>query len=243
MKIPACIFTYGGASLHLPWAVRGAIQAGLIPVVCQDAAAPLPGHVLGDLEAKRIEVRTTTFPRRGNLNGTDCAAGICHELATACERYGSLIAIKLDDDTVIVDPELFTSFPDAAVGLSWPQEGRHAAFGMAYSVPGTAAAQAALILSAQPLDPKAPEDLTVWAALEGLCERQLVPFDPRGGPFTALPLHADAHEAVARFDVITVGNPPSSGWSNRPRQLATEMRRLVMATGMFQEACKPAART
>jgi len=242
MRIPACIFTYGGASLHLPWAVRGALQAGLLPVVCQDAAAPLPGHVLGDLEAKGIEVRTTSFPRRGNLNGTDCAAGICHELAGACERHGSPIAIKLDDDTVIVDPALFTAFPEAAVGLSWPQEGRHAAFGMAYSVPGPAAAQAARILSARTIDPKAPEDLTVWAALEGLCERQLVPFDPRGGPFTALPIHGDAYEAVARFDVITVGNPPRAGWRNKPRQLATEMRRVVTAARLFQEACKPVAR-
>lgn len=237
MRIPACIFTYSGASLHLPWAVLGALQAGLIPVVCQDAADPLPGHVLGDLAAKGIEVRSTRFPRRGNLNGTDCAAGILHELAAACRRYGSRHAWKLDDDTVAVRPEVLSAPWDMAVGLSWPQAGREAAFGMAYAVPGYAAAHAAARLSTLPVDPKAPEDLTVWAALEGMCERLLKPFDPTGGPFTALPIHADAHEAVVRFDIITVGNPPPAGWRNRERQLATEMRRVVTAAKRWQSPC------
>jgi hypothetical protein len=241
MSIPACIFTYAGAALRLPWAVRGALQAGLIPIVCQDGAAPLPRHVLGWLEIKGIEIRTTAFPRRGNLNGTDCAAGICHELAGACERHGSTHAIKLDDDTVIVRAERFRTRPETAVGLSWPQEGRDAAFGMAYAVPGYAAAQAAEKLEAGPLDSNVPEDLTVWGALEGICPRWLHPFDPAGGPFTALPLGGDADEAVRRFDVVTVGNPPAGGWEQRDRQIAGEMRRMVAAAGRLQGACRPAA--
>ncbi len=228
--IPACIFTYGGAALRVPWAVRGARLAGLVPVVCQDAAAPLQPHVLGWLESKGIEIRTTAFPRRGNLNGTDCAAGIMGELATACIRHNSTHALKLDDDTVIVRLERFHATADTAVGLSWPQAGRNAAFGMAYSLPGHAAAAAAARLATLPLDTKAPEDLTVWAALEGVCERVLMPFDATGGPFTALPIHADADEAVKRFDVITVGNPPAAGWVDRDRQIAHELKRVVEAS-------------
>jgi hypothetical protein len=231
MKIPACIFTYAGAALRLPWAVRGALQAGLIPIVCQDGAAPLPRHVLGWLESKGIEIRTTAFPRRGNLNGTDCAAGICLELADACARHQSSHALKLDDDTVIVRPDRFLVPGDTAVGLSWPQEGREAAFGMAYAMPGCAAARAAEKLEAGPVEPDVPEDLTVWRALEGICSRWLHPFDPAGGPFTALPLGGDADEAVRRFDVVTVGNPPVDGWKDRDRQMAGEMRQVVEAAG------------
>lgn len=235
MKIPACIFTWSGAALRLPWAVRGALQAGLRPVVCQDGAAPLPPHVLGWLASERVEVRTTTFPRRGNLNGTDCAAGILGELATACIRHGSTHAIKLDDDTVIVRPGRLKADPLTAAGLSWPQKGRDAAFGMAYAVPGLAAASAAAFLESAALDAKAPEDLTVWAALEGLCHRTLHPFSMGSGPFTALPLGGNAVEAVERFDVVTVGNPPPGGWRNRDRQMAMEMRRLVEAFRMLAE--------
>lgn len=235
--IPACIFTYGGAALRLPWVVRGAVQAGLLPVVCQDAAAPLPPHVLGWLASERIEVRTTTFPRRGNLNGTDCAAGILGELATACIRYESPHAIKLDDDTVIVRPHRLHADADTAVGLSWPQADRHAAFGMAYAVPGYAAAAAAAVLSAQPLDPTAPEDLTVWSALEGICRRRLHPFNPVGGPFTALPIGGPYRAAVERFDVITVGNPTLAGSFDRDRQLAADMKRVVLAAGCLQRGC------
>jgi len=236
MKIPACIFTYGGAALRLPWAVRGAMQAGLIPVVCMDSAMPLPPHVLGWLASERVVFRATGFPRRGNLNGTDCAAGICQELADACARHGSTHALKLDDDTVIVRSERFMVPGDVAVGLSWPQAGRNAAFGMAYALPGYAAAHMAEDLRCRPLDTKAPEDLTVWAAAHGLCQRRLHAFDPDSGPFTALNLGGDADHAVRCFDVVTVGNPPSGGWKDRDRQMATEMKRVMQAAARLQGA-------
>lgn len=229
MRIPACIFTYSGAALRLPWAVRGALHARLIPIVCQDGAEPLPPQVLGWLESEGIEIRSTAFPRRGNLNGTDCAAGICLELAEACIRHQASHALKLDDDTVIVRTNRFRVPGDTAVGLSWPDRGAEAGSGMAYALPGYAAAHAAKELQELPLDPKAPEDLTVWAALHGLCSRQLHPFDPLGGPFTALPLGGDARQAVERWDVVTVGNPPEGGWQDRGRQTAEELRRVVEA--------------
>ncbi|QUE53062.1 hypothetical protein KBB96_09240 [Luteolibacter ambystomatis] len=121
MILPACIFTYAGGALVLPWTVRGALRAGLVPVVCEDAASPLPGHVRGWLMHEGIDLVTTTFPRRGNLNGTDCAAGICRTLAETALRYGATHVLKLDDDTVVMDRRVFTRHRHArAVGLTWP---------------------------------------------------------------------------------------------------------------------------
>jgi hypothetical protein len=212
-----------------------------VPVVCQDVTSPLPPHVLGWLAGEGVEVRTTHFPRRGNLNGTDCAAGICHELADACRRHGSSHAIKLDDDTVIVRREVFTGcFPSGAVGLTW-KDGRPGAYGLAYCLSRESAATAASLLEAAPLNAAAPEDLTVWHAAKQVGTWSEVPFQQACGGWSAFPAGADAAAAVKRFDVLTVGNCPSEGWYDRPRQMAAMMRRLVTAARQVQEDCKGAA--
>jgi hypothetical protein len=243
MRIPACIFTYSGAALRLPWAVRGALIAGFIPVVCQDAAAPLPGHVLGWLATHGIEVRTTTFPRNGNLNGIACAAGICRELEAACERYGSTNAIKLDDDTAVIDPKVFTNHLGfAAVGLTWHAGARPGAYGLAYCLRRDTAAQVASWLEAWPVpDEMAPEDLTIWwlAKRHGHCLDHA--FHPQAGPWSGLPLGADAWDGAVRFSVLTVGNEPPQGWRDRPRQMAVELRRVVEAAGRLHGRCRPAS--
>jgi hypothetical protein len=239
--IPACIFTYSGAALRLPWAVRGALLAGLVPVVCQDIADPLPPHVLGWLAGEGVEVRTTAFPRRGNLNGTDCAAGICRELARACNRHGSTHAIKLDDDTLIVRRQVFTQhLPSGAVGLTWTA-GRPGAYGLAYCLSRETAEAAAKHLEASELTTDAPEDLTVWHAAKQFGTWAEVPFQLTGGGWSAFPLGADPDEAVQRFDVLTVGNRPEGGWKDRPRQMAAMMKILVTAAADLQRACNAVA--
>ena len=236
MILPACIFTHSGAALRLPWAVRGALLAGLIPVVCQDGADPLPPQTLGWLEAQGVEVRTTTFTRRGNLNGTDCAAGIASELEAACVRYACSHAIKLDDDTIIVDPAIFTRhLLFDAVGLTHT-DGRPGAYGLAYMLSRRIACVIAAELETLPLDTRVPEDLTIWhqAKRHGLCHE--LPFDPGpiGGPWSAILPHHDAPDAVKRFAVLTVGNEPPRGWKDADRQRAGEMRRLVEAAERFK---------
>lgn len=227
--IPACIFTYAGGALVLPWTVRLAIRAGFVPVVCQDAAAPLPPHVLGRLRHDGVEVVNTTFPRRGNLNGTDCAAGICRTLAEAAERHGSRHALKLDDDTAVIDPRVFTRHRHArAVGLTWPA-GRPGAYGMAYLLRADVARAVAASLVRGAFRPDAPEDITIWETAKRLgpvVERR---FRARKGPFSALPLHASAEEAARRFDVLNVGTPPATGWGNRPAQIEQGLRRVAEA--------------
>ncbi|MGC4017482.1 MAG: hypothetical protein QM755_23655 [Luteolibacter sp.] len=226
MKLPACIFTYAGGALIIPYTVRLARCAGMIPIVCEDAAAPLPGNVRGWLASEGVELIATTFPRRGNLNGTDCAAGICRTLAATARRHGTTHAMKLDDDTVVVDARVFTRHRHArAVGLTWPG-GRPGAYGMAYMLRADVAEKAAARLERGTFRPTAPEDITVWetvARCGPVIERR---FRARRGPFSALPLGAPIDR---RFDVLNMGTPPPGGWRNRPVQMVTEMKRVFPA--------------
>ncbi len=243
--IPVCIFTHSGAALRLPWAVRGVLVVGLIPVVCQDGGDPLPPHVLGWLASEGVEVRTTNFPRRGNLNGIECAAGICRELEAACIRHGSSHAIKLDDDTLIGDPQVFLNWLQfAAIGLTWSEGSRPGAYGLAYCLSRQTAAQVAASLEAWPeIDETAPEDLTIWWLAKhcGPCLDQ--PFATRSGAWSAMPHGSDAQDALARFSVLTVGNVPAGGWKDRDRQIAGELRRLVEHLAQRRQRGRNARRT
>jgi len=226
MKLPACIFTYSGGALVLPHTVRLARRAGLIPVVCEDAASPLPPQVRGWLAHEGVELIATTFPRRGNLNGTDCAAGICRTLAKTARRHVATHALKLDDDTVVVDARVFTRHRHArAVGLTW-RDGRPGAFGMAYLLRADVAEVAARKLEEMPLRMNAPEDITIWERVKRdgpVVERR---FRPQHGPFSAVPRGADVVEGARRFDVLNFGSPPRQGWGNRQVEIAVEMGRM-----------------
>jgi len=225
---PAVSFTHRGGALRLRWWVEGVRRAGFIPVVCDDAADPLPGWARGWLHAQGVEYRVTDFPRRGNLNGTDCAAAIAAELAAACERHEASHALKVDDDTVIVRPELFTAHAAAgAIGLTWEEGPRAGAYGMAYGLEKEAARAASRILTGGPFDPHAPEDLAVWSTVKKIAPVVEHRFRPDEGPFTALPAGACVTDAVRRFGVITVGNPPPGGWRDRDRETAGRMREMV----------------
>lgn len=224
--LPACIFTYAGGALVLPHTVRLARRAGLIPVVCEDEASPLPPYVRGWLAHEGVELIRTSFPRRGNLNGTDCAAGICRTLAETARRYGATHALKLDDDTAVVDARIFTRHRHArAVGLTWPG-GRPGAFGMAYLLRVDVAEQAALKLEAMPLRMHAPEDITIWELVKRMGRVVERRFRPQHGPFSAVPRGADLEDGARRFDVLNFGTPPRQGWRNRQAEIAAEMGRM-----------------
>ena len=233
MSWPAVTFTHSGGEHRIRWWAEGIRQAGLIPVVCDDARDPLPGTARGWLHAAGVEYRQTRWDRRGNLNGTDVAAGICRELAAAAERHAAPYALKVDDDTAICDPEIFTCAEQAgAVGLTWTAGGRSEAFGMAYALRADVAAGAAEALALLPLDATAPEDLTVWraaVALSGPAGVMRWDFDPEAGPFSALPANADVCDAVRRFAVLTVGNPPAGGWKDRSRETSARLLHVLRA--------------
>lgn len=234
MSWPAVTFTYSGGAQLVPWWVRGVRQAGFVPVVCHDGNDPLPGNVLGWLAAEGVEVLKSTWPRRGNLRGTDTAARICRELAAVAARHNALYVLKVDDDTCIVDREVFTCVEQAAaVGLLWPGDRRGGAYGMAYALRADTAAEIAEHLIRLPIDTDAPEDLTIWAAARALAGPAGVmawEFDIEEGPFAAIPAGACARDAVARYGVITVGNVPLGGWIDRPSQTAEALKRVVCAS-------------
>jgi hypothetical protein len=104
---PVVIFAYQGDAIPVVLAARSAVAAGCVPVIVDDAAHPLPGHVRGTLWALGAEYQADPMPRRGNLNGTDVAAWIAGKLADAALRHGSWHAIKLDADTLLVDAGRF----------------------------------------------------------------------------------------------------------------------------------------
>jgi hypothetical protein len=234
MSLPAVTFTHSGGAARIRWWVEGVRLAGLIPVVAQDRADPLPGTVLGWLHAAEVPVVGTTFPRRGNLNGTDCAIGICETLAAVARLHRSRHVLKLDDDTVVVDPELFTGVEDAAaVGLTWAGDPRcrgGSTYGMAYALRVDVALAVAACLRRLPFDAAAPEDMTIWSAGKALAGPAGVieyEFDIEAGPFAALPWGSCVRDAVERYGVITVGNPPPGGWKDRPIQTAEPLRQVV----------------
>jgi hypothetical protein len=230
--LPAVIFTYGGDAPALPWCVLGARQAGLLPVVAEDAAAPLPAHTRGWMARRGVRLWATTFPRRGNLNGTECAAGICRTLAAAAGYYGTEFCLKLDTDTMVVRRSVFEGDEDAAmVALTCPDD-RPGAYGMAYRLSAAAALEIAGRLGSGAVDPGAPEDVTVWRAAGAVGRVAERLFASDSGPFSGLPWDADAGGFAARFDVLTVGNPPGQGWVDRALQTAERLRCMAAAIAL-----------
>jgi hypothetical protein len=220
---PVCIFTYRGDELPLRECVRSVLAARLCPVVCDDSADPLPEWILGWLDSVGAEYLTTLFPRRGNLNGTDCAAGIARTMAAAAKRYGMPSALKLDADTILIDP---TPFLAGNVGACSTTQARRDAFGACYALRRETAENIARELEFQPIDETAPEDLTVWQTARDLGEAlTLHDCKPDSGLFAAVPISSSPEDCM-RFASLTFGNEPTQGWQNRPLQIAQEMRRF-----------------
>ena len=220
---PVCIFTYRGDELPLRECVQSVLSARLCPVVCDDAADPLPEWILGWLDSVGAEYLTTFFQRRGNLNGTDCAAGIARTMEAAARRYGTPSAIKLDADSIIIDP---TPFLEGNVGACSTTQNRRDAFGACYALRRETAAAIARELEFRPLDETAPEDLTIWQTARELGEPlKLHDFDPECGLFACVPIGSSPDDCL-RFASLTFGNEPPEGWTNRPLQIAQEMRRF-----------------
>ena len=221
--IPVCIFTYAGDSLPIRECVRSVIACGLFPVVCDDATNPLPRPTVAMLEDHGAEYIQTAFQRRGNLNGTDTAAGIARTLYDAARRYGTPSAIKLDSDTILIDP---MPFLDGNVGVCSTVQNRRAAFGCCYSLTALTALEVAKDLEFGAFDPTAPEDLTIWDAVAATNHPQILhDFNPDGGVFCSVPMHSDPIDCT-RFAALTFGNLPEDGWTDRPFQVFSEMKRF-----------------
>jgi hypothetical protein len=224
--IAVCIFTFSRDAMPLRECIRSVLLADCIPVICDDAGNPLPGWMRGWLDHHGIDYRQTEWPRRGNLHGTDVAAGICDEMADAAERHGTGNAMKLDSDTILIEPAWFAGNTCFTSILQLQRD----AYGCSYALETSAARKVAKHLRQthpQP-NPKAPEDLTIWRTMAQLGIPHFVhEFDPDEGPFCAAPVGADPSDNCRRFGAITFGNEPEGGWTDRPLQTASEMRRFV----------------
>lgn len=221
--IPVCIFTYSGDTLPLRECVRSVLAASLFPVICDDANSPLERNEIATLEETGAEYITTPFRRRGNLNGTDTAAGIARTLHNAARRYGTASAMKLDSDTIIIDPSRFIF---GNVGVCSSIEARRASFGCVYALAAETARAVARDLEFGHLDEDAPEDLAIWDSVARLGhERTMHDFDASAGAFSAVPIGSDPCDC-GRFAALTFGNEPPHGWRDRAIQVFREMKRF-----------------
>jgi hypothetical protein len=220
--IPACIFTYSADSLPLRECVRGAKIAGLLPVVIDDAKHPMGHAVWSWVESQGGLYFQSDFNRRGNLNGTECAAGIAKCLYEAMRLTHTAHAFKLDSDTII---QRVDSFQGISTGVCSTTMNRREAFGCCYSLTRDAARRVRDDLAAMN-DPHGPEDVLIWRSIKRLSIRhKLHDFNPSGGAFSAVPKTFDPVDCT-RFDVLTFGNPPADGWKDRALEITLAMRRL-----------------
>ena len=220
--IPACIFTYSGDALPLRECVRGAKIAGLLPVVIDDSHSPMGRTVWTWIESQGGLYFQSDFNRRGNLNGTECAAGIAKCLYEAMRLTHTAQAFKLDTDTII---QRYDRFQGISSGIYSTTLHRREAFGCAYTLTRDAARRVRDNLSRMD-DPSAPEDQLIWQSIKRLNIRhKLHDFCPTGGAFSAVPPSFDPIDC-AKFDVLTFGNRPASGWRDRAMQITLAMRKL-----------------
>jgi len=220
--IPACIFSYSGDALPLRECVRGAKLAGLLPVVCDDANAPIGRSQAAWIIANGGLYYQTEFERNGNLNGTKCAAGIARSLHAVMVETRARIAFKLDADTIILHPETFLG---SSTGVCSTTMHRREAFGCCYTLTRKTARMVAMELSTLD-DPTAPEDIAIWQSIKRLNLRHaLHDFNPAGGAFSAVPKFYDPTDCQ-KFAACTFGNPPADGWRDRAMEVTIAMRRL-----------------
>ena len=104
MKIALCFFCYAKDAALLDCALRAVphlrAAGDVVDVyVCDDVAAPLAEVPAG------VYYRQTSFPRRGNLNGGECIAGMVKEYARIVAEGGYDWVVKVDCDTVVNDLE------------------------------------------------------------------------------------------------------------------------------------------
>ena len=228
-SLTAAVFTYAGDALPVIECVRHLTRLGVRAWVFDDADHHLPGWVQGSLWRMGAAYHATTFPRRGNLNGTDCAIGILESMLST----GANVVAKVDADTLIVSPDAFAA---GNVGCCSTGTNRRDAFGACYSIRRETITAALAILRGMPDVPAAPEDLTIWSAIRATGHTyEMIDHDPAGGGLAAVPLGSPV-DRPERFAALTFGNPPTRGWTDRQMQVAFEMRRFASGIDRVTES-------
>lgn len=220
-SLTAAVFAYGGDALPVIECVRHLTRLGVRVWVFDDSSHRLPGWVKGDLWRMGAAYFATSFPRRGNLNGTECCIGMLEAmLSTEAETV-----LKIDADTLLVRPELFAP---GNVGCCSTMTARRDAFGACYSINRETIKAAVAILRGMPRDPFAPEDLTIWSAIRATGHPfNMLDHHPDGGGLAAVPIGSPV-DRPERFAALTFGNPPAEGWGGlRDVLVSLEMQRFA----------------
>lgn len=215
------LFTYAGDEDEAIACVKcaaAALPEAAITVV-DDGAAPVSEHARKELLAIGVHYRQSSFPRNGNLRGPECVRGIISTLAD--KAADNDVVVKIDSDTAILSGDWVRSMQGSGLALRAssyvaPQQPTEPyAYGLCYALSGRAARLAAELLEYSPIPPLAPEDLTIFRAVEetsGAEQIQLyeswTPHN-REGKWTAWNWLSIAvtPEKYAGFHIVTFGNP------------------------------------
>ncbi len=101
--IPVVIFTFDCDAVAASIAADAAVTAGFGPIyVFEDAARPLPTSVRRGMENAGYRIRTTRWPRIGNLRGIDTYFGLLDSYIQVFRETSAAQIVRLDSDTYIV---------------------------------------------------------------------------------------------------------------------------------------------
>lgn len=104
------LVAYAGAAHTLPAAVSAARRTWpAAPItVLDDAHDPVPPSVRREVRGlPGVELRRTRWPRGGNLRGPACLRGLLREYRRSLRVSGAAYVMKLDADTLVLDPGPF----------------------------------------------------------------------------------------------------------------------------------------
>jgi hypothetical protein len=228
-SLTAAVFSYAGDALPVIECVRHLTRLGVRAWVFDDSKQRLPGWVQGQLWRMGAAYEVTKFPRRGNLNGTECCIGILESMLST----GADVVAKIDADTLLVQPDLFAA---GTVGCCSTMTARRDAFGACYSIRRETITAALAILRGMPRDPYCPEDLTIWSAIRATGHPfEMIDHHPDGGGLAAVPIGSPV-DRPERFAALTFGNLPKGGWEDRQIQVTLEMRRFASGIDRARES-------
>lgn len=215
------LFTYAGDADEALVCVRCAAAAlpEAVITVADDEADPIAERARTALVEAGARYCQTSWPRNGNLRGTECVRGIISTLAGEAEDED--IIVKIDSDTLLLSGDWIRDMQRHRLALhasgyqvpSHPSE--RSAYGPCYAISGRAARLAAEELEQADLPPLAPEDLTICRAIQNHFPTEQIrldePWTPsyREGKWTAWNWFSIAvtPQKYADFWMVTFGNP------------------------------------
>lgn len=151
----AVIFTYPPDFAKAAIAARSLGKLGVKAFLAIDRKDPLP-------EIEGAEIIRTSFPRRGNLNGTDVIQGILRVLQECADD--SDYVLKVDSDTLVRGLNWLEGHTEAAVGLYHP--GQRIFFGACYALRVDRLHEYRSIAAQMPFSKSVHEDIEIGGMME-----------------------------------------------------------------------------